>query len=248
MTMLEREVSVVTAHGHMPTLTCLPQSPARLPAVIIFMDAPGIRDELLEIARGVARAGYYCAVPDLYYRIGRIRFDLTRRTEAHAEVYRALRATLVNAQVASDTESLLNYLAAQPEVSDGATGCLGFSVGGRFAAQAAGLFPAHIAAAATVCGTDIVTDHDDSPHRTLNRARAQLLFEFAENDPQVPAHVVPALRSALNGAEQRYQINVEPGTAHGYNFPMRPMYHAVAAENSWRRILGLFDQALHEQH
>ena len=244
MTILEQEVPVVTAHGHMPTHIFQPSDAMPCPAVIVFMDAPGIRDELLDVARRLARAGYCCALPDLYYRIGRFRFDLTHRTEVHAAVYRALRAALVNDQVASDTECLLRYLAMQPQVSNGVKGCLGYSVGGRFAIQAAGLFPAHIAAAASVCGTDIVTEQDDSPHRVLDRARARLLFEFAETDPQVPEHVIPTLRSALGEAEDRYQINVEPGTAHGYSFPMRPMFNAAAAENTWRRILSLFDRSL----
>jgi carboxymethylenebutenolidase len=241
--MREREAQIVTAHGHMATHVVFPRSAARLPAVVLFMDAPGIREELLAAARRIARAGFYCAVPDLYYRYGRIRLDLTRRTEAHAEVYRALSAGLGNGMVASDTASLLAFLGGESQVREGPVGCLGFSIGGRFAVQAAGLFPNQVLAAAAVCGTGIVTDKDDSPHTTLRRAQAELLFEFAEHDAQVPAQVIPSLKTVLDGAAKRYGINVEPGTSHGYTFPMRPVYHAVGAENTWRRVLDLFARA-----
>lgn len=242
--MREREAQIVTAHGHMATHVVFPRSAARLPAVVLFMDAPGIREELLAAARRIARAGFYCAVPDLYYRYGRIRLDLTRRTEAHAEVYRALSAGLGNGMVASDTASLLAFLASESQVREGPVGCLGFSIGGRFAMQSAGVFPNQVRAAAAVCGTGMVTDEDDSPHSALSRAQADLLFEFAEHDPQVPPQVISSLKAVLDGTGKRYAINVESGTSHGYTFPMRPMYHGVAAENTWRRILDLFARAL----
>lgn len=241
--MREREARIVTAHGHMATHLIVPRSATRLPAVVLFMDAPGIREELLSAARRIARAGFYCAVPDLYYRYGRIRLDLTRRTEAHADVYRALSAGLGNGMVASDTASLLAFLAGDARVREGPVACLGFSIGGRFAVQAAGLFPNQVVAAAAVCGTGMVTDKDDSPHGVLSRAQAELLFEFAEHDPQIAATTIASLQAALDRAGKAYAINVAPGTSHGYTFPMRPTYHAVAAENSWCRILELFARA-----
>ena len=45
------------------------------------MDAPGFRDELHDQARRIAKHGYFCLVPDLYYRLGTMRFDIPRRNE-----------------------------------------------------------------------------------------------------------------------------------------------------------------------
>src|SRR5439155_4733177 len=45
-------------------------------AVIIYMDIWGVREELYDIARRVGAVGYYCMVPDFYYRQGeRIHFE-----------------------------------------------------------------------------------------------------------------------------------------------------------------------------
>ena len=35
------------------------------------MDAPGIREELRDMARRLATVGYYVVLPNLYYRAGR---------------------------------------------------------------------------------------------------------------------------------------------------------------------------------
>jgi len=40
-------------------------------AVFMLMDAPGIREELRDMARRLATVGYYVLLPNLYYRAGR---------------------------------------------------------------------------------------------------------------------------------------------------------------------------------
>jgi len=235
--LLRREIELTTGSGSMPVYVLQPDSAgvAPVPAVIVFMDAPGIRSELLELAAVIAREGYCCAVPDLYYRLGRIRLDLTRRSESHGTVYRALASTLVNSEVINDTVAVCDFLRTLTEVRHPLIGCVGFSVGGRFAVQAAGLLPDQVAVAVSVCGTGIVTDQPDSPHRFLPAAKAHLVFDFAENDPAVPPEVIATLRSVLATANAMFRITVEPSTHHGYNFPSRPVYNAVGAENTWHR-------------
>lgn len=241
--MNEALIEVETAAGLMPVQTFLPDASG--PAVILFMDAPGIRDELADIARRISAAGYVCLLPDLYYPIGHIRIDLRRRTEAHAEVYRVLGASLDNRRVAEDTERLLARLPSLPGVSAARAGCLGFSVGGRFAVQAPGLFPDRVAAASSICGTGLVTDADDSPHATVSRAvDAGFALDFASDDPAVPPSVLEILAQTFADSGQTGDILVHPNTRHGFSFPIRPMYDAQAAELSLTRALDLFGQTL----
>src|SRR4029453_4753726 len=63
-----RFVDVETPWGGMPTLLTPPGRDGPFPAVIVYMDIWGVREELFEIARRVGTVGYYCMVPDLYYR------------------------------------------------------------------------------------------------------------------------------------------------------------------------------------
>jgi carboxymethylenebutenolidase len=235
--MIRRELELATGHGSMPLYLVQPDPAAvgPAPAVIVFMDAPGIRLELLQMAARIAGEGFCCVVPDLYYRLGRIRLDLTHRSEAHGTVYRALASTLVNSEVFGDTSAVCDFLRVFPEVKHPLIGCVGFSVGGRFAVQAAGLLPDQVAVAVSICGTAIVTDRPDSPHRLLPATNARIVLDFAEHDPAVSPEVITTLHSVLATAKAKFHITVEPGTHHGYIFPSRPMYDAVSAENTWRR-------------
>ena len=57
----------------METFVTHPEEGGPFPAVVIYMDFWGLREELFDIARRVGMVGYYCMVPDLYYRQGRVR-------------------------------------------------------------------------------------------------------------------------------------------------------------------------------
>ena len=71
--MHERIISVRTPAGEMETFITQPEDGGPFPPVVIYMDFWGVREELFDIARRVGTVGYYCLVPDLYYRQGRVR-------------------------------------------------------------------------------------------------------------------------------------------------------------------------------
>ena len=69
--MIEQTLDIATADGAMETFICRPERAAPFPAVFLLMDAPGIREELRDMARRLATVGYYVLLPNLYYRAGR---------------------------------------------------------------------------------------------------------------------------------------------------------------------------------
>ena len=69
--MREAEVAIKTSDGDMDMFVCHPEEGGPHPAVVFYMDAPGIREELRDMARRIATVGYYVALPNLYYRRGR---------------------------------------------------------------------------------------------------------------------------------------------------------------------------------
>ncbi len=74
--MREQFVEIKTAEGVMEAFVTQPEQGGPFPAVILYMDIWGVREELYDIARRVGTVGYYCLVPDLYYRAGkRIHYD-----------------------------------------------------------------------------------------------------------------------------------------------------------------------------
>jgi carboxymethylenebutenolidase len=79
--MIERDVKVTGRSGAIPSFAVCPDGPGPFPGIILYMDAPGIREELRNLARRIAKRGYFCLLPDMYYRIGTLRFDFVRRAE-----------------------------------------------------------------------------------------------------------------------------------------------------------------------
>ena len=69
--MIEQTLDIATKDGAMETFICHPERGGPYPAVLLLMDAPGIREELRDMARRLGTVGYYVLLPNLYYRAGR---------------------------------------------------------------------------------------------------------------------------------------------------------------------------------
>jgi len=241
--MIENHVEVTTKYGRQPCFAVCPDAPGAFPAIILYMDAPGTREELRDQARRIAKHGYFCLLPDLYYRLGTIRFDIPRRNDAMSAVIRASMKSLTNTGVMDDTGGMLAWLDGQEKVKPGPVGCVGHCMSGPFALMAAATFP-RMKAAAALYGVDMVTEAEDSPHKRIQNVKGELYIGFAEVDPAVPDHVMPALKAALDKAGTKHTLEIIAGTHHGYCFAARADYNAVAAEATWQTLFALWDRNL----
>jgi carboxymethylenebutenolidase len=241
--MIESEVLVTTKYGRQPCFAACPDGPGSFPGIILYMDAPGIREELRDQARRIAKHGYFCLLPDLYYRLGSLRFDIPRRNDAMSVVIRGAMNSLSNAALTDDTGGMLAFLDAQDKVKPGPVGCVGHCMSGPFALVAAARFP-RMKAAASLYGVNMVTDQPDSPHKLVDTVKGELYLAFAEVDPAVPANVVPDLKAALAKAGTKHVMETIPNTHHGYCFAARADYNPVAAEETWAKLFDLWDRNL----
>lgn len=239
--MHEKEVSVITKHGIMPTFAVRPEGAGPFPAVILYMDAPGMREELRHMARRIAARGYYCVLPDMYYRLGTVRFDLPRRDEKMSAVIVAAMRHLDNERVHEDTAGLLAFLDGEAEAGSDRVSCVGFCMSGRYAVTVAAYFGEKIASAASIYGVGLVTEDEGSPHKLLGKISAELYFACAETDRGAPPEVIETMRQELNAAGASHDVEVFPGTAHGYCFSAGRFYEPIAAEKTWQKIFQLLD-------
>src|SRR5437899_11013544 len=69
--MKEQTLDIPTKDGAIETFVCHPERGGPHPPVLFLMDAPGIREELQDMARRLAAVGYYVLLPNLYYRAGK---------------------------------------------------------------------------------------------------------------------------------------------------------------------------------
>ena len=105
------------------------------PAVILYMDAGGIRPAMVDMAQRLAGAGYVVLLPDLFYRYGPYGPFVPR--EVFAGDFRAvlgpLMATTGNDKAAGDTHAFLGYLDTRDDVAGRRIGAVGFCMGGGMA-------------------------------------------------------------------------------------------------------------------
>ena len=67
--MIEKTVNIdISGKAKMPTFVVYPSDEDIYPVVFLLMDAPGIRQELHDMASRIASCGYYVLCPNLYYR------------------------------------------------------------------------------------------------------------------------------------------------------------------------------------
>jgi carboxymethylenebutenolidase len=251
--MIERLVEVATPDGRMETFVTHPEQDGPFPAVIIYMDIWGVREELFEIARRVGTVGYYCAVPDLYYRQGRVRHEFrdagNRMISLHAlDADRQRQVTapgrkLSNQMVVDDTGALLDFVRRGEPVRAGGVGAIGYCMGGRHVLCVAGHFPEHVRASASLHGTHLMSDAPDSPHRLARQFRGEMYCGFAESDPYAPLSMVEELGALLRPGPVAYHHAVHAGALHGYALPDRDIFHPRAAARDWEMIFAM----LHRQ-
>jgi carboxymethylenebutenolidase len=242
--MIETHPDIPTADGAMNTFVVHPEEGGPHPVVLFYMDAPGKREELHDMARRLASVGYVVVLPNLYYRRTR-EFELRERTpEAMAAMFELMNS-LTNDLVVRDTEAMLRFVDALPEADGQRIGAVGYCMSGPFVFAAAAAFPDRLQAIAVLHPANMVTDRDDSPHRLAPRIRCEAYVGCAEIDKWAPPETVRTLQQAMDAAGMRYRLEWYPGAEHGFTFPQRKgIYHRPSAERHWERLFALFDRTL----
>jgi carboxymethylenebutenolidase len=244
--MIELQVEIRTAGGAMSTFVVHPDRGGPFPVILFFMDAPGIREELRDMARRFATTGTYVMLPNMYYRAGVNELGpLPADPEAPARkrMYE-LMDSLTIPLVMDDAAALLSFADTDPMARPGSTGAVGYCMSGRYAINAAARFPSQVRAAASIYGVRLVMDEPDSPHVVCATSKAELYFACAETDRWMPSDQIDVLKASLASQPVKAEVEVFPGTEHGFAFPQRPVYRKAAAEQHWERLNTLFRRNL----
>ena len=247
--MLSFETKIQTDDGLMDTYVCHPEENNPHPPVILYMDAPGIREELRDMAQRLGTVGYTVLLPNMYYRNG-VEGDygfipsLIREDEGERQKMYDVMNSLTNAKVVSDTSALLNFIDDSHLTSPEKVGCVGYCMSGQFVISVGAAYPDRFSAIAAYHGVKIITDKPDSPHLVANLIKGEVYLGFASDDPHVPEKELAAMPGAMQSAGINHTIEVYSNTEHGFVFPQRAVYKKVAAERHWETMLDLFERRL----
>lgn len=238
-------ITIATRDGACPVHIATPPGTGPWPAIILYMDAGGIRPAVIAMAGRLADAGYVVLLPDLFYRYGP--YGPFVPAEVFAGDFRAilgpLMATTGNDKAAEDTAALLAHIDTRGDVAGGKVGAVGFCMGGGMALAAAAAFPDRFAAAASFHGGNLATDAPTSPHRGASSIIAEVYVAAAADDASYPPAMAVRLETALTAAGVTWGSETYPA-AHGWMMPNFPVHDPDAAERGWTAMLALFGRTL----
>jgi carboxymethylenebutenolidase len=241
--MTPERVDVPTSEGTLDVYTMRPPSTAGpWPAVILYMDAFGIRPNLNAMAERIAAGGYFVVVPNLYYRTGAFAPFDPRQVAAEGperDRFKSMIGSINDTKVMRDTAAVLAWLERSPAARRGSIGVVGYCMGGGFALSAAGTFPDQVAVAASFHGGSLATDKPDSAHLLASRMRAKVYVGVAELDPSFSREQQERLDRALAAAGVDYTLETYAGARHGFAVTGHLVYDREASERHWQRLLAL---------
>lgn len=237
---------VVTSDGVCPTVVVTPDGRGPWPAVLLFMDAGGVRPALVDMAERLAGLGYVAVLPELYYRHGIYEpFDagtVFGDPDERARLFGML-SGLTTEMVVRDTGALLEFLSGHADVAGPSVGVTGYCNGGGLSLAVAGRYPERIGAAASFHGGNLATDAADSPHRLVASATGRVYVAAATDDGMFPPEQAELLERTLTGAGVEHAIETYPA-AHGFAVPDMPTFDAEAAERHWTALGNLLGASL----
>jgi carboxymethylenebutenolidase len=243
----ESEVEIKTPDGTCDAYLVHPIK-GKYPAVLIWPDIFGLRPTFRQMGKRLAESGYTVLVINPFYRTKKAPTAPEHpdfNDPATRQALMSLAGTLSPATALTDASAFVAYLDGQPAVDKKRKmGTTGYCMGGPFVFRTAAAFPDRVGAGATFHGGGLATDKPDSPHLLIPKMKAHFLIAIAENDDQREPEVKNILRESFAKANLPAEIEVYPGTKHGWCPPDSAVYNAEQAEKAWGRMMVLFKSAL----
>lgn len=255
--MKKTTAEIVTTDGSCRTELHMPDGAGPFPAVLLCMDAGGVRAALSDMAARIAAWGYVVAIPDFFHRVGSP-FDLMPGS-AHTmatvrEIFRDpekrgvffgkyFASAIAPDHVRTDISAVLDHLATLPEVKKSRAAITGYCMGGNLALRAASLVPHRLALVTSFHGGGLVTDAPDSPHLGAAKIEARVYVAGAIEDDLFPEAAKQALVAALEAAHVRNTVETYPAH-HGFCVGDNPSYNHEAAERHYKKLEELLGSEL----
>jgi carboxymethylenebutenolidase len=239
-------IDIQTSEGVANAYLSHPEDGQDHPGVLLLMDAFGLRPRIEQMADRIAAQGYVVLAPNVFYRAGRkpVDTDGIHDPERRGEVFQKimpLMRELIPERIAADGDA---YLRRLEEVARGPMVLTGYCMGGRLGWRIAAAHPDRVAALGAFHTAGLVTEGQDSPHRSADRLQAELYFGFADEDPNATPEQIATLEHALDDAGVTYRSEVYEGAAHGYTMSDTPAYDEAAAERHFRELFGLLERTV----
>jgi carboxymethylenebutenolidase len=221
-----REVSYAGRACALKAYIAEPAAAKTSPAAIVVQEWWGLNDHIRDVARRLAREGYFTIAPDLYSRQG-------HRVATEPNGAAQLMGGLKKEDGIADLQTTVEWLRAQTQTRSARIGITGFCMGGSYAL----LLPCEsreIAAAAPFYG-------EIPPDEKLARLSCPIFYAYGENDGWIQRTDVDRLAAALKKFNKPGEVKIYKGCSHGFFNDTRADVHRPAeASDAWEHTLKLF--------
>lgn len=235
-------LNIPTESGQCDSFVAFPKDGGSHPAVIVFMDIYGPRNNLYKMCEQMAGFGFYVLLPNIFYRHKKVpltdgKFPLTEKTReaALAQVLPFLRS-LNHHEVMKDVGSFIHFLREQPEVKNSPMGTVGYCMGGGLSLRAAADYHEDIGVAASFHGGGLVSDDVESVHLQLKNIKGEIYAAHADEDQSMTDLMIEIFETAMRDAEVKGTSEIYKGSKHGFAMLDLPAGNEEAAQRHWENL------------
>jgi carboxymethylenebutenolidase len=206
-----------------------PDGPGPHPGVVVIHEAYGLNDNIKDIARRFAEAGYVSLAVDL--------FSDRNRAICMARYMGAMLLGSVNRYGIDDLKAALTFLAKDRTVDPKRLGAIGFCMGGGFA----------IAWACTDSRLKAIAPFYAANPRPLDVVSRLCPVVGSYPGKDFTANAGRALDRALDENNIPHDIKIYPDARHSFFNEKSQAYHRAAAEDSWTRVMKFFGEQIGDE-
>lgn len=202
--------------------------PNKLPApgMLLLHEAYGLNENIRDLTRRFAEAGYAAMAADLFS-------DGNRMVCMFRSFYGLLAAPLQNG-TAKNVRAAFEYLQGRDGVDARRVGAIGFCLGGSYALQLACLDD-------RVRAVSVVSGQNPRPLDALKRA-CPIVGSYA--DPDFVTKDARRLDTALDEYGIPHDIKIYPGAKHSLLNDTKEGYDPQVAADAWGRTIAFFQEHL----
>lgn len=223
--------------SQIPVYFATPQREGKYATVLVIPEIWGAHEHIKDVARRLAKAGYFAVVAEPYFRIA----DLTKLTDIKEVIAGANQ--LSDEQCFADLDATVDWAGRQAKADLSRLGITGFCRGGR----TTWMYTAHSvrikAGVAWYGGLNSTPPAMPlTPIDIAAKLKAPVLGLYGGADQGIPQANVDRLTAALAaaGKDKESMIHVYPGMPHAFHADYRPSYRKETAEDGWKRMLAWF--------
>ncbi len=207
-----------------------PASGGPHPAVIVVQEWWGLSEHIKDVARRLAKEGYFAVAPDLYSRQG-------HKVTDDPNVAAQLMSGLKPEDGVDDLLSTMSWLGRDNDARDDRIGVIGFCMGGSYALRLP-CVTKEIKAAAPFYG-------EIPPDEKLQQLACPIFYAYGENDGWITRQDVDRLAAALKKFNKPGEVKIYKGCSHGFfNDTRKDVHRAAEAQDAWQHALKLFAENL----